>query len=627
MKQSKTALLGLILLACLTLGVDHSQQLTDYIETDYKPENIVSNQTPSDQKIDDWQYNPKITTRGRRVQKKDDSGLLPRYGSGFLYGHTYKYLAGPATANPISAIVLLIQGGLSSNAQYSIQSSSKQDLGLSTGGAQDVNNFRENIENNYLPLNKDISYEGLFQEYYFDTGQKHECQKIFCPSYSKAVTQDPLSNETEHYTTIGLNSNLNKEDFDRKKLNLVVVLDISGSMGSSFDRYYYDRYGNRKHVEDYTEKEKIEIAKESLKGMTKHLKEGDRFGVVLFNNKGHKAKPLNPVEKTDMTAIKGHITNISEGGGTNMEAGIRKASEMLQEYKNVNKTEYENRVIFMTDAMPNRGTTSDSGLTSIAEENSQDGIYTSFVGIGVDFNSELVDSITSIKGANYFSVHSSKQFKNQMDKNFEYMVTPLVYNLKVELNTDSYDIKKVYGSSAAEESTDEVLKVNTLFPSPKKDGETKGGIVLAQLEKKENAEDIQIQVEYEKRNGKEETVTENVDFRKKSPEYFENSGIRKAVLLTRYADLMKNWISYERKNLDKEPVKELPPRYREPGIEPYPITPVLGEQERTSDPLHISDRYEKRIKRFKNYFETEKESIDDQSLDQEIEMMEKILQN
>ena len=49
-------------------------------------------------------------------------------------------------------------------------SAQQNTLGLSTGGAKDINNFRENIRNNYLPLPTDITYEGLFYDYYFDTG-------------------------------------------------------------------------------------------------------------------------------------------------------------------------------------------------------------------------------------------------------------------------------------------------------------------------------------------------------------------------------------------------------------------------------------------------------------------------
>lgn len=40
---------------------------------------------------------------------------------------------------------------------------------------------------------------------------------------------------------VGLDSGIQASDFKRKKLNLVLVLDVSGSMGSPFDAYYYDQ--------------------------------------------------------------------------------------------------------------------------------------------------------------------------------------------------------------------------------------------------------------------------------------------------------------------------------------------------------------------------------------------------
>ncbi len=38
-----------------------------------------------------------------------------------------------------------------------------------TGGAQDIENFRKNIEAGYLPLPTDLKFEGLAKDYYFDT--------------------------------------------------------------------------------------------------------------------------------------------------------------------------------------------------------------------------------------------------------------------------------------------------------------------------------------------------------------------------------------------------------------------------------------------------------------------------
>ena len=58
----------------------------------------------------------------------------------------------------------------------------------------------------------------------------------------------------------------------------------------------------------------------------------------------------------------------------------------------------------------------------MTRRNAENHIYTTFIGIGVDFNTELVEGITKIRGANYYSVHSAEQFRERMDEEFEYMV-------------------------------------------------------------------------------------------------------------------------------------------------------------------------------------------------------------
>ena len=119
-------------------------------------------------------------------------------------------------------------------------------IGFAVGGAKDVGNFRNNIKEGFYPKPSSITIEGLFNEYFFDTGNDDEqkIDKLFYPSYSFAVSPgiqprndksnviDPFSNQEELWMTVGLNSNVT--DFARKKLNLVVLLDISGSMNDCF---------------------------------------------------------------------------------------------------------------------------------------------------------------------------------------------------------------------------------------------------------------------------------------------------------------------------------------------------------------------------------------------------------
>ncbi|WP_435319868.1 vWA domain-containing protein [Haloarchaeobius sp. TZWSO28] len=524
--------------------------------------------------VDDWQYDPS--------QAQGDAGG----GSGG---------SGGATAMATST-------------------QSAGSVGLAAGGAKDVNNFRQNVEEGYLPIPSDLSYEGLFYDYYFDTGSSKPCESLFCPSYSPAITADPLSGETERYLSVGLNSGLDASDFDRKRLNLVVVLDISGSMGSPFSQYYYDQYGNKQEVEDGGDRPKIEIAKDALASLTKQLRPGDRFGVVLYNSTAAVAKPLNPVEQTNMDAIRGHIKeDIRATGGTNLSAGLSDASGLLEPYRDADQTTYENRMIVLTDAMPNIGDVSADSLEDRLAREAENNVHSTFVGIGVDFNSDIIDQITSVRGANYYSVHSAKQFEERVTDGFKYMVTPLVFDLSLELDADGYEIEKVYGSSAAEEATGQLMQVNTLFASPTSEGKTKGGVVLVKVKKTGGSGQLRLQASWEDRTGQSGNTETTIQFPDGGPEQFANSGVRKAVLLTRYADLMKNWMVAERESGGDPPAEGIEvPEYE------------LGKWERQSDPLTVSPAYRQRFATFSDYFESEMTALGDDALQQELDVLRKL---
>jgi Ca-activated chloride channel homolog len=540
-------------------------------------------------KVDDWQY---------------DSG-----SQGELYGSA--------------------SGGVQWGLNYAKNVGLSDSIGFSTGGAKDINNFRENIANDYLPIFTDVTYEGLFYDYYFDTGETDECKKLFCPSYSYAITADPLSSNDEYYLSVGLNSGIKESDFKRKKLNLVVVLDISGSMGSSFNKYYYDQFGRKTEIENYENedqgKSKMEIASESVVALLDNLGEDDRFGMVLFDNDAYLAKPLSLVAETDMGAVKNHILEITPKGGTKMSAGMNLGTEQFEKYKDIDFTEYENRIIFLTDAMPNLGDTSESGLLGRTESNASSKIYSTFIGIGVDFNTELVEAITKNRGANYYSVHSSNEFKTRLDDEFDYMVTPLVFDLELKLEADGYEIEKVYGSPEANEATGQIMKVNTLFPSKTVDGQTRGGLVLLKLKKLKTDATLKLKTSYMDRSGKVDGEESQIAIENKK-EYFDNSGIRKGILLSRYANLIKGWIKDERSTLSEPD----PPVPYEPCIDwrvgiIIPPEPALGQWERKSSPLQVSDHYQALFTDFKKHFVLEMVTIGDDTLDKEVSILNTLI--
>ncbi|MGE5329196.1 MAG: VWA domain-containing protein [Deltaproteobacteria bacterium] len=499
-----------------------------------------------------------------------------------------------------------------------------ENIGLSTGGAKDINNFRENIKNNYLPLPTDVTCEGLFYDYYFDTGKTKESDKLFSPSYTYAISKDPISQKEDYFLSVGLNSNIKQADFKRKKLNLAIVLDISGSMGSSFDSYYYDRVGNQNKTPDPDEgKSKIQIASKAIVGLLGHLNKDDRFGMVLYDDNAYLAKKIGKVQDADMDSIKSEIMKLESQGGTNMEAGYKEAGKLFDSISESNPEEYENRIIFLTDAMPNTGDVNDQSLLGLTKKSADKKIYTTFIGVGVDFNTDLIEQITKMKGANYYSVHSAEDFKKRMDKEFEYMVTPLVFNLSLKLDSKGYEIQKVYGSPEANEATGEIMRVNTLFPSANTGEGTKGGVILLKLKKISDESDLTLSVSYEDRTGKTDASTEKVIFENKTSDYFANTGIRKAVLLSRYANLLQDWMIDQRQNYNNEKANKIRIS-KEDGIAVPSETIQLGEWERQSLSLKVMDKYREIFNQFGKYFEEEMKEINDSTLAQEADILKKL---
>merc|ERR1711933_452084 len=174
------------------------------------------------------------------------------------------------------------------------------------------------------------------------------------------------------------------------------------------------------------------------------------------------------------------------------------------------KEDYENRIIFLTDACPNVGRTDANSLLGMVQNSAmQKKLYTTFVGVGLDFNAALISEITKVRGANYFAVHSSDDFFKKLNAEFDYFVFPMVFDLKLSLQSEGGQvcISDVFGSNEIDVKSGEVMNIKTLFPSPPDpdNGRIKGGIVLIKLMKRNKNlyNDLVIECSFVDKAGKE----------------------------------------------------------------------------------------------------------------------------
>jgi Ca-activated chloride channel family protein len=509
-------------------------------------------------------------------------------------------------------------------------------LGFAVGGAKDVNNFRENIQNNYLPVITDLSYEGLFNDYFFDTGdqqQDNDKKQLFCPSYSIAFTKNPLQEDKEqqsceYYMTVGLNSNLNEDTYKRSPMNLLVCIDKSGSMSSPFDRYHYDKrhskVSDRDENTQYDSRSKMLITLEVVSKVLDHLKPNDRLSIITFDNNTSVIQTMKKLTEINIKDLKNEISKISAGGGTNMSAAIDCCASLFDTDAIMTDKEYDNRIIFLTDAQPNEGNLGASHFYSRIEELAKHRIYMTFIGVGIDLNTQLISSITKHRGANYFSVHDSKKFLQLLDKDFDLILTPLVFNVKMKLESDLFDVEQVYGSPEWDETKqNELIQINTLFPSrTDEENGTRGGIILLKLKTKKLITDnvnttAHLSVTYEDRLGNTFEEKQLIYILVNNEIYYGNSGIRKGILLVNYVTLLKKWINDERER--KYNQRRTFFNLNEKNVE------KLSEWERQSTKLIVSNENRKQFQTFLAYFESEMAALQDKDLEQEVKLLKKLI--
>ncbi|MCK4441984.1 MAG: hypothetical protein KAU90_08245, partial [Sulfurovaceae bacterium] len=225
----------------------------------------------------------------------------------------------------------------------------------------------------------------------------------------------------------------------------------------------------------------------------------------------------------------------------------------------------------------------------------------------------------------------SSEFKKLLDKEFDYMVTPLVYDLELKLDSKKYKIDAVYGSPDASIATGEIMKVNTLFPSATDNNQVKGGVVLLKLKKVgKGSEDIKLKVSYTDVNGKAYSNKQSVAFKYKKDKYYNNSGIQKAILISDFVTIMKNWLIDARAGCNDN-IKWIMQDYvtimKRCMIFPpkRPIFPAVKTWERKSCKLKVSDGYKKLFQIFRKYYITQMQKLHDNSLQKELDIIDRLL--
>lgn len=206
----------------------------------------------------------------------------------------------------------------------------------------------------------------------------------------------------EVWAQIGLQAQRAQEG-ERTPLNLVLVLDVSGSMDDP---------------------KKMPYLRRSLNVFLEELQPQDQVGIVAYADE---AVLLRPAESVDSGAwIPGILERLRPGGSTNLNAGLILGMEEVERTYDVRRN---NRVILLTDGIANVGVTDPERIASSALVFNQRGIYLSTIGLGLDMNDDLLSTLARQGHGAYHFVDSAQE----IDKVFRQEVAGLLEKVAEEI--------------------------------------------------------------------------------------------------------------------------------------------------------------------------------------------------
>ncbi|MEW6512003.1 MAG: VWA domain-containing protein [Bacteroidota bacterium] len=194
---------------------------------------------------------------------------------------------------------------------------------------------------------------------------------------------------------------------ERKPVNLCVVLDRSGSMGD-------DR--------------KIGNAKAALDALIDQLNEGDIFSLVIYDDVVDVLRPACRVE--DRHRLHHLVEGIQPRGWTNLGGGMMEGFAQVQRYAG---RKYVNRVVLLSDGLANRGITDPYELGRIARRYRDCSISLTTMGVGLDYNENLMTRLADQGGGNYYFIESSRNLASILRKEFDMIGTIVAQNAVIDL--------------------------------------------------------------------------------------------------------------------------------------------------------------------------------------------------
>ncbi|MEI7906517.1 MAG: VWA domain-containing protein [Bacteroidota bacterium] len=227
--------------------------------------------------------------------------------------------------------------------------------------------------------------------------------------------------------------------FKRKPMNLSVVIDRSGSM---------------------SDQRKMEYVKKAFSSLTDELQPQDILSLVVYDDVVDVLRSAKRIGE-DARSIKRMLDEVYPRGSTNLGGGL---AEALRQAERFAGKEYINRVVLLSDGLANVGMTDPVELNRIARKYRNRSISITTMGVGLDYNENLMMGLSESGGGNYYFIEHPNSLAAIVRQELNMTSSVIAQNASIYITLGgNVRIKNVLGCEFTHSSEHHIISVGDLY--------------------------------------------------------------------------------------------------------------------------------------------------------------------
>lgn len=200
---------------------------------------------------------------------------------------------------------------------------------------------------------------------------------------------------------------------------VALVLDRSGSMAG----------------------DKIIKARAAAKALVARLADDDQLTLITYASDYSLDLPLTRIGGNRERILQ-VIDQILDGGGTHLSGGLEQGLKVLRGHSDVGVK----RLILVSDGNANQGITDPAVIAEIARVARQDGITVSTLGVGLDFNEDLMTGVAQSGGGGYYYAKDAGTIAAAFEQELERLQALAARSVEIGLELPAgVSVEQVYG--------------------------------------------------------------------------------------------------------------------------------------------------------------------------------------